>query len=407
MSMRLTMLPAGEGDAFHLQWGPNDDRRQLLIDMGVRATGRDLRDRIKAMQSTERHFDLLVVTHVDTDHIYGVLSALVDAEPIDGFDFGDVWFNGWTHLNGDSAGPFVPSDQDPAGHLLADARNHMFGTDLESYGGRQGEEFSIWLRQQPWNLAFQGGPVVCPDDAPGPTIALAHGLTLTVLGPTSSQLAALKPEWRKAVADALKKGTLDRDEVHSDLVPADLEPMGRKKPGKPRLESARQLQKLADTRFTSDTAAANGSSIALLAQYQGDSVLFAGDAHPEGLVEALGRLGQGDPPKLSAVKLPHHGSKNNVSRELVEAVTCRHWLISTNGIKHYHPDAEAIARVLQYGQHADADSEKTVLLFNEPSTFNRWWGDEDWQRRFDYEARYGDKTRGLTVEIAQGRATVV
>ena len=92
MTMRLTMLPAGEGDALWLQWGPEHDRRQLIIDMGVHATGRAWRTRIEGMPRSQREFELLVVTHVDTDHIYGVLSALVDAEPIDGFRFKDVWF---------------------------------------------------------------------------------------------------------------------------------------------------------------------------------------------------------------------------------------------------------------------------------------------------------------------------
>jgi len=407
MSLQLNMLPAGEGDAFHLQWGPENDRRQLIIDMGVRATGRNLRSHIKSLPEAERSFDLLVVTHVDTDHIYGVLSALVDPVAVTGFVFDDVWFNGWTHLNGGSVDSFAPSCTGTDAHLLAEARAHLFGTELESYGGRQGEEFSIWLRQQPWNRAFQGGPVVRPDDQVGPPVSLAHGLTLTVLGPTLDQLAALKPEWRKAVADALKKGTLSGDDVHEDLVPTDLEPMGRRKPRKPRLDSAQQLKKLADTDFESDSTAANGSSIALLAEYEGDKVLFAGDAHPAGLVEALSRLSPNEPLELSAFKLPHHGSKNNVSRELVEAVRCRHWLISTNGIKHYHPDAEAIARVLQYGDRPDAGAEKSILLFNEPSTFNGWWSDENWGRRFCYEAHYGDETRGLKLEINDGRISVI
>src|SRR5258706_40992 len=96
------MLPAAEGDALWLSWGPEQERHQLLVDLGVRATGQAFRERIKRLPPRERRFDLLVVTHVDTDHIFGVLSGLVDAEPIEGLVFDDVWFNGWSHLNGKS-----------------------------------------------------------------------------------------------------------------------------------------------------------------------------------------------------------------------------------------------------------------------------------------------------------------
>ena len=44
----------------------------------------------------ERSFELLVVTHVDSDHIAGVLELLRD-EAI-GATFGEVWFNAWRHL---------------------------------------------------------------------------------------------------------------------------------------------------------------------------------------------------------------------------------------------------------------------------------------------------------------------
>jgi hypothetical protein len=405
--MRLTMLPAGEGDALWLQWGPRGDQKQLIIDMGVHATGRAWCKRIEGMPRAQREFELLVVTHVDTDHIYGVLSALVDAEPIDGFRFKDVWFNGWTHLRGKSVAPFTPPDADRESALRSDALTHMFGSDLESYGGRQGEEFSIWLRQQPWNLAFQGGAVVRPENTSGPTITLAHDLKLTVLGPTTSQLQALQKDWRNAVKEALKKGHLDADDVDAELVPDDLEPMGRRKPRAPRLDSELSLKKLANREFKSDVTTANGSSIALMVEYNGDKVLCTGDAHPEGIIQALGSLYPDRPPDLCAFKLPHHGSQNNVSRELIEAVRCNHWLVSTNGVKHYHPDAAAIARVLQYGRPPQGELRQPVLLFNEPSSFNGWWTNADWCRSFGYETHHGTATDGLTIEIVNGTSRFV
>ncbi len=396
MSLLLTMLPAAEGDALWIQWGPDTDRRQMIVDMGVHATGRAWQERLQAMPVADRKFDLLVLTHVDTDHIYGFLSGMVDPDPLTGFEFEDVWFNGWAHLKGESA-PIVAADRD------AEARRRLLGDDLEPYGGRQGEQASIWLRDQPWNAAFTGGPVVRPAEGVGPTIELAHKLTLTVLGPTQQQLSALKNDWRKAVKKALESGALDPSEVAPDLAPPGLEPMGRRPPTKPSLESATELQSLADRSFQSDETKANGSSIVLMLEYGNDRVLLAGDAHPAGLVSALGHAYPDGPPDISAFKLPHHGSQKNVSRELIESVRCNHWLVSTNGVKHYHPDAAAIARVLVYGEAPATAAEVPALFFNEPSTYNQWWN--GWRAKFHYRTFCGTEAAGLTLKIEEGVVT--
>ncbi len=396
--MHLTMLPAGEGDALWLRWGPASDRRQLLVDLGVNATGKAFRKRLATLPEAQRAFELLVVTHVDTDHIYGVLSGLVTEDPLPGLTFKDVWFNGWTHLDGHAVEPLEPGLTGTA--LAENAAGHLFGNELEPFGGKQGEQFSIWLRNQKWNDAFQGGPVRREDAALGPAITLAHDLHLTVLGPTQTRLTELKPKWRRDVEAALKNQTLDPNEVSPDLVPGGLEPMGRSKPTAPKLDSTQSLETLADGSSTGDTSAPNGSSIALLLEYGNMRMILAGDAFPEDLIDAVALL---DPDRraLTLFKLPHHGSQNNVSTALVEAVSCRHWLVSSNGAKHYHPDAAAVARVVKYGQPASP-----VLHFNEPSPYNSWWDNPAWREKHGYETAYGSKSDGLTLVVAQDGSVV-
>ena len=43
---------------------------------------------------------------------------------------------------------------------------------------------------------------------------------------------------------------------------------------------------------------------------------------------------------MDAVKLPHHGSRNNVSQELIEVIESRSYLFSTSGAVYKHPDRE-------------------------------------------------------------------
>ncbi len=41
-------------------------------------------------------------------------------------------------------------------------------------------------------------------------------------------------------------------------------------------------------------------------------------------------------------------------------------------------------------------AESPVLLFNQSSEYNQYWGDGDWQERFGYSAEYGSDEDGYT-----------
>ena len=366
MMFEITMLPARQGDALWIRWGEEDHPHQMLIDMGTEEIGNRVRNNIENLPASQRTIDLLVVTHVDRDHIGGVLTCLAEADPIPGLEIKDVWFNGFQHLSGGTV-----------------AQPEHGGSSLESMGPAQGERLSSWLRKQVWNKAFKGRPVQrVPGEAPE-TVVLHDDLMLTILCPTPTRLEEFIDTWVEEVKLALEKGTL------TEVSPG-LESMGAKTP--PVLEEEGDLEFLAETDNAPDDSKANGSSIALLLEYKGKKVLLTGDAFSGDLVEGLKAVSGDERIKLDAVKLPHHCSKNNVLRSLVEAVDCDRWLVSTDGTQFRHPDAIALARVITYSR-----LRTPILFFNEPSTFNGWWDNEDWKELYDYDTQYGTEEDGLTI----------
>ena len=101
---------------------------------------------------------------------------------------------------------------------------------------------------------------------------------------------------------------------------------------------------------TRDDAEANGSSIAFVFEYKGKRILFGADSHEDTLLESLGKLTEpGKRYKVNACKLPHHGSRRNVSKALVQALDCDQWWFSSSGARFNHPNDEAIARVVRFG----------------------------------------------------------
>ena len=139
----------------------------------------------------------------------------------------------------------------------------------------------------------------------------------------------------------------------------------------------------------------NGSSIAFIAEHDGKRVLFGADAHADVLLASLkrGPLAQDDTLGLDVFKVAHHGSKRNVSRELVEALPAKRYLISTSGAIFGHPNPEAIARIAVFGP------KKKALELQLPDRVQRGMGRRWPGARLGAHDRYGNEKEGLLVRL--------
>ncbi len=348
--LRIEMLPASYGDSLWVEYGSPDRSHRVLIDGGLAGTARLLERRL-GTKSAPLELDLLVVTHIDADHIAGIL-ALLD-EHADRLRPGDVWFNGPDHLDPDGLGVY------------------------------QGEVLSRRLDQLrwPWNRAFDGGAVVVPQHGPLPIVRLPGGATLTLLSPDAERLRRLRRAWNREIPKLEKRlEALDRlggeDESEEE---------GAASPSV-------DVEALAAEPFEEDDAVANGSSIAFLFEYGGWTCLFSGDAFPSVLLGALARV-ESLPDRLDVFKLPHHGSKGNLSRELVARLPAAHYLVSTNGKRFNHPDDASIARILT------GDLAPKILCFNYRTPRNEHWSSADLQSCHAYEARYAAPGASLVLDF--------
>jgi hypothetical protein len=157
-------------------------------------------------------------------------------------------------------------------------------------------------------------------------VDLPGDLRLTLLSPSPTQLAEHQPVWEREVREA-------------GLVPGAAPPPPA--PAAPDVlgEGPLDPETLAARRFSGDPSEANGSSIAFLAEHEGASVLFTGDAFAGVLAQGLRRLAaERGTRRLSvdAFKVSHHGSRNNLSPELLEVLDCPRFLFSTNGRRYRH-----------------------------------------------------------------------
>jgi beta-lactamase superfamily II metal-dependent hydrolase len=353
----IEMLPADHGDCLWITYGAAGRPRHILIDAGTPSTWKRLRPKLVeavANNGGALRFELFVVSHIDADHIGGAVKLLEEATPL-GVTFGDIWFNGYYHL-----------DDKPPPDVL---------------GAKQGEALSALIDgwSLPWNDAFARRAVMVPDRGALPERDIA-GMKLTLLSPTFEKLQALKPAWEQEIIKAgLKPG--DAFEAVDVETPADV--LGG------------TVEDWADATFVADTTRPNGSSIAFLAEHDGKRALFAADAHVDVLLAGLrrGPLMATTSLELDAYKVSHHGSRRNSDRTIVAALPAMRYLISTNGAQFGHPDPETIARIAVYGP------ENKTLAFNYETQFNDEWKARTRREPWGLTADYGQGEEGLIVRL--------
>ncbi|MBD5804536.1 Metallo-beta-lactamase superfamily protein [Azoarcus sp. Aa7] len=346
----VNALPASFGDCLWIEYGPDDAPNVILIDAGPSAPAM-LKERLQQLAARGGTLELVVVTHVDADHIGGMLTLLEN--DFYGVPVRDVWFNGFRHLPG-----------------------------VETFGEKQGERLTGLLldKRVAWNVDLNNAACMIADDN-YPVIDLPGGASITLLSPDAGQLARLKRNWIRVCGEADLYADVPAVSTHYDED-------GREAFG----AAVPDVTRLAGETFVEDVAEANGSSIAFLIEYDNKRALCGADAFPSRLLSSLAQLYGAGPHRFALVKLPHHGSEKNVSKELVEGLDCRCYLFSTNGARYKHPSQSAVARVIQHAK-------RPKLIFNYRTEFNEMWDSQPLQTMYEYSVQYGDDG-GVTIDLS-------
>jgi len=356
---RIEMLPATYGDCLWVEYGSDDNTHRLLIDGGPVNTFENIEKRIQKMPRDERFFELIVLTHVDADHIEGLVRLFAE-KPLP-FSVGQIWFYGWRQMK--------------ASHGLL--------------GAMEGDFLSALLvNRTPGAWKADAAPLVVSKDRPLPVMTLPGGMTLTLLSPTAATLQRMAKKWEKDVsAKGFKPGDLE----------AAWKALAKKKkflPEKGLLGASPDLDALLKKQFVKDQAAPNGSSIGFLAEYGKKSALFLADTHPDVVAASIKRLCEDrktERLKVGAVKVSHHASKANTSDALLRLIDSPRWLISTNGDKFKHPHSACMARIVKIAR-------PKKFYFNYDTRFTKPWISKTAQKKFKYMAIVRSK-QSLTIEV--------
>ena len=314
----IEMLQALHGDAFILHCHKNGNNGVIVVDGGPYRDSRKIVSHLDALNT----IDLMILTHYDDDHIGGILAYIKKHKADRPFPVKYMWVNG--------------AYDTP-----------VYASPNVSFG--QAKKMADELKEINEELTKDGFPTI---DWETPIVSKKESIVLPfsdilILSPDADTKKINDMNYRKAIHNANigRAYTRQKQALKSSL--SELALMIKEQP------KDNDIQEVT-----------NRSSIAFIVRNDNFSMLMLGDSYPCSIVESLKNVGYSteNPLSVDFVKISHHGSRNNISNELLDMIDCDRFLISTNGGNGIscHPDRETIANIVC---HAKRDRDKPIHLY--------------------------------------------
>jgi hypothetical protein len=341
----LEALRARFGDSLILHSGSKAKPQLTVIDGGPPGVyGDALRPRLEALRAerklaagTPLDIALMMVSHIDDDHVSGLLELArklndqrESGQPLP-WKIRRFWHNSFDDI--------LDNDDLQVGGSASTMNTASLGDFLAPEGSlilasvRQGRE----LRKLLDTLALGGNPpfkglVLTAGAAKAVTVG---DLRITVVAPRKTELAELQKKWNKEI--------------------------------KPILQKERSRARLAEVAAYVDKSVHNLSSIVVLVESQGKRMLLTGDGRGDHTLEGLkaAKLLKGGKLRVDVLKLPHHGSERNVAEDYFETVVAKHYVVSADG-KFDNPDVGTLKMI----SAARPDDDFTIHLTYPLDEFN-------------------------------------
>lgn len=339
---KIKMYPADNGDAFLIQANGSN----LLVDGGYAATYQNfIAEDLTRLANCGGRLDLVICSHIDSDHIGGLLKFFAQNGPPGkrAVDVGRVWHNSLRSL------PYSATKDSSGDQAILKAIQLRGYPEQASSGpnpisAKQGSSLAKLLREHgyTWN---SGTGTSCIAEHTG-ALTLTPGVSIRVIGPKVERLEDLRKLWMREVRKLGHSGSAKPSDLLDDAYEMWCASAGfTAAPGAQQI-ARKTGQRLEDV-YTPDTSVPNGSSIAFILSVSGQRGLFLGDAWAEDVISSLKALQpQAAPELFDVIKVSHHGSLHNTSMELLRVADAPWFLISTDGVRHTHPDFEVLAEIV-------------------------------------------------------------
>jgi beta-lactamase superfamily II metal-dependent hydrolase len=334
MLFSLDVMRAKKGDCLIVHYGSEDDPKLLMIDGGPAGVyQKHLRPRLQQIMTARDltaplEVEMLMVSHVDDDHIHGVLDLVSELKNADEAQvprfirISNVWHNSFENVIGavpeqlKNALETKSATASTAGELPdftldIDENAETIESSLKvlssvTQGQQLGKDVKSVLEAIP-NIYFDEQLVVADENTEA--LDMENGLFFTVIGPMLPELKELWKAQQKWLEDLAAEGKTAEDVLSAYM----------------------------------DKSVPNLSSLVVLAEVEGKKMLLTGDARGDKIIAGLELVGLLEDGRIEVdvLKAPHHGSSNNLEKDFFEKVIAHHYVFSGNG-EHGNPERESL-----------------------------------------------------------------
>ncbi len=390
--MKLTVFQSDKGDCLLLRGA---DDRLMLVDGGMRGSyDKHVAPALGELQEAGEHLDVIYVSHIDQDHIGGVLKLMDDEFKWRVSDFNKtvknktpkpppgkrppvvkaIWHNAFTDQVKKNAGEIET--------MLAASAAVLSGSDNElvrALAGEQGdlatsvaEAIRLTRRVSPAQLGIKLNPPakgkLMMVRAKGAKPFSLGGMKISIIGPFRQELIDLRDEWNawlenKKTQMQLKELQRQGDEDDSMFSTREIgQIIGPKVRQAEALSSSLDLanaNKEVELGDRNIVTVPNLASLMLFVQEKTRTLLLTGDGHTDDVtlgLKHIKKLKEGGGLHVNVLKVPHHASEHNVTRAFCREVTADDYLFcGRKGGRDQNPDIRVIQAFAESRLSADAE----------------------------------------------------
>lgn len=369
--MKFTVFQSEKGDCLLLE---SDAGTRILCDGGLGTSySRHVAPALGKLAAGKKKLDLVYLSHIDDDHIGGILQLMNDVAAWRIYDYQTksgnrkfkkpevprppeidaIWHNAFHEEIGENAGDVASLLAASAAMLAASTSPALIAAAAEQQTIALGQAQATSLARRvganqlniPLNPPAKGKLMFLRKKTPVIPLGAQGDLQVHVIGPTQAYLEKLRDEWNKWLKD--KKAALEKIQARAAK---DEQLFGNARSDILANLEARAVEYGKMSKVTTP----NLASLMLFIEEPGAKgrirkYLMTGDGHSQHVLEGLAyhkKLDAAGAIHVDVLKFPHHASEYNANDDFCRRVTADHYIFCGNG-EHENPDYRILEMVLE------------------------------------------------------------
>lgn len=354
MDLQITAFPARNGESLLIEcYGK--EKTNILVDMGFSETyNKFIKPKLKSIGEKGEKIDLLVLTHYDSDHVEGAVEFFKDIINKKFIDIEEIWINDFYALSSDVLDIKDLDEENENIYKFARFMSKIYGRDNSKINKVEVSKDDVMnitklIEELGYNFKINKSfeyRLVFNDEDKYSVVNINDEVNIKIIGPTKANVEKLSKEFFYWIKKNYRKYLDIKKEELFEIFVANISKEENKNTNnlirKVEVNSSDDddviNEILSQNNKYRDTSLANRNSIAFTLEFNGYKLILAGDTDHKTLIK---NIPQNE--NYSLLKVPHHGSRNNINRELLKKINCKNYLICTDGSgRSRHPDLETL-----------------------------------------------------------------